>query len=159
MVAAGDICDALLPWYSPLNHLEEHLTASWLQFLGRALLMTDPQLPHEACKRPPKIHQCLTDTLLLVHRFGVSEWQTLLCMKHFPSSIKQNTWSIRRKYVFRMDTGFRSPKNHSCFLPWRPIDLCHLLFQLEPELVIHRKTILFPIGFISFCTSKRTVLF
>lgn len=121
-----------------------------------SIVKNRPTTPQGPCKRPQKIRRmipCCWYTDL-----GVSEWQKLWCMNHFPSSIKQKTWSIRRKYVFRMDTGFRPPKIHSWFLPLRPSDLCHLLFHLEPELVIRRETISFPIGFILFCTGKRTVL-
>lgn len=157
MEAAGDICNVLLPWCSLLNHWEDHLAALISSFREN-IVKGRPTAPHKVSKRLQKIQTCLNDTLLLLRLFGGSKWQTLWCTNHFPSRVKQKTWSIKRKHVFTVDSGFRSPQNHSCYLPWRPIDLCRLLFPWRPGFVILRKTILFPIGFILFCTSKRTFL-
>lgn len=112
-----------------------------------------PTAPHKACKRkrPYKVHTCVG---MVVHcLFGISEWQTLWCMNHFPSSIKQETWSIRRKCVFRADTRIYPPPSYSWSLPWRPS-----LVSVAVIFVKLRKTIWFLVGLILFCRGKRTVL-
>lgn len=95
MVAEGGVCVPV-----PLNHLEEHFTVSWLQFLGRALLKTDPQLPMKHVRDPRKYAEWYPVAGTLIWGLRVTE-----AMVHESFSIQHKTENLIYKKVVCLWNG------------------------------------------------------